>query len=350
MSFMPPSWSRSSPWCRSRRPAGVGAWLACILLVVGACSSDTGDTDTADPPTTLGADGLVAQVASYDLAVGPPARIIVGVQAADLRLVVFGTVDFRFSFLGTKEAPVAAPSPGPPMTAAYLAIPGTPPSPEGTSIPKLVSGSEARGVYAASVGFDKPGFWQVEVTAQLEGASQRATGAFQVLDRHAVPALGDPGPRTQNLLMDAPADVPRAAIDSRAGSDGTQPIPDPELHSSTVASAIEAGRPVVVTVSTPVYCTSRFCGPITDMAQELSHRYGDRASFVHIEVWRDFQNTVINQSAAEWIFPDRSAGLNEPWIFVLGADGKVIARFDNVATQAELEPILQALPVLAPPA
>ncbi len=180
--------------------------------------------------------------------------------------------------------------------------------------------------------------------------ARRATGAFQVLDRHLVPAPGDPARRSVNLTMDSPADVPRAAIDSRAGSDGTQPIPDPELHGTTVAAALDAGRPVVVAVSTPVYCTSRFCGPVTDMVQELSHTYGDRASFVHIEVFRDFQNTVINRAAAEWIYPDQSSGLNEPWVFVVGADGVVTARFDNVATRAELEPLLQALPVIPPPA
>ncbi|HEX7275768.1 MAG TPA: hypothetical protein VF244_00195, partial [Acidimicrobiales bacterium] len=161
-----------------------------------------------------------------------------------------------------------------------------------------------------------------------------------------VPAPGDPAPRSNNLTMDAPADVPRGAIDSRAGSDGSQPITDPELHATTVSAALDAGRPVVLSVSTPVYCTSRFCGPITDMVQELSHQYGDRATFIHIEVFRDFQNTVVSQAAADWIFRDPSAGLTEPWVFVVGGDGVVTARFDNVTTRAELEPLLQALPVL----
>ena len=332
----------------------IGASLVALLLVLGACSSGDGETGGgsggAATTTSAGPDGLSVQVASYDLAVGPPARLIVGVQSADLRLVVFGTVAFRFAYLGTKEAPLPDPVPGPPVTATYLPVPGTQAPPESISTPQLVSGSQARGVYAASVGFDRAGFWQVEVTADVGGESQQATGAFQVLERHIVPAPGDAAPRSVNLKIDAPADVPRAAIDSRAGSDGSQPIPDPELHSTTVNDAIEAGRPVVVSVSTPVYCTSRFCGPITDMIQELSHRYGDRADFVHIEVWRDFQNTVVNKAAAEWIFPERSTGLAEPWVFVVGADGRVTARFDNVATQAEIEPLLQALPVIAPPA
>ncbi len=290
----------------------------------------------------------MAQVASYDLAVGPPARLIVGLQAPDFRLVVFGTVDFRFAYLGTKDAPLA-PAYGPAVTATYLPIPGTPTS-EGIEQPQLVSGSQARGVYAAPAGFGKAGFWQVEVTAQVDGDTKRATGAFAVREQHRVPAPGSLAPRSQNLTMDAPADVPRGAIDSRAGSDGSQPIPDPELHETTVAAALDAGRPVVVSVSTPVYCTSQFCGPVTDLVQELSHAYGDRAAFVHIEVFRDFQNTVINRAAAEWILPDGAEGLTEPWVFVVRADGVVTARFDNVATRGELEPLLQALPVIPPPA
>jgi len=335
-----------------RRPIAaprVGACLLGGLLLLGACSSNTGGT--AAPSTTAAADdGLHAQVASFDLAVGRPARIIVGVESPDQRLLVFGTVTFRFAYLGTKESPLASPAPGPPVTATYLAVPGTAPAPEATSTPQLVSGSQARGVYAATVEFNWAGFWQVEVTAEVEGETRRATSAFQVLERHMVVAPGAMAPRTENLTRDAPPDVPRAAIDSRAGRDGATPIPDPELHATTVAAALAAGRPVVLAVSTPVYCTSRFCGPVTDMVQELSHVYDDRATFVHIEVYRDFQNTVINRAAAEWIFPEGSPGLNEPWVFVVGADGVVTARFDNVATRAELEPLLQALPVLPPPA
>jgi hypothetical protein len=327
----------------------VGAWLLGSLLLLAACSS--GGDDTATTPTTAATtpDGLVAQVASFDLAVGPAARVIVGLQSPDLQLVVFGTVEFRFAYLGTRDAPVRQPVPSAPVTATYLPIPGTPGPPEGAG-PQLLSGSQARGVYAAPFGFDQAGFWQVEVTALVAGESRTATGAFAVLDRHVVPAPGDAAPRSENLTMGSPADVPRAAVDSRAGTDGSQPIPDPELHGTTVAAALAAGRPVVVAVSTPVYCTSRFCGPVTDLVQELSHVYGDRATFVHIEVFRDFQNTVINRSAAEWIYPDQAGGLNEPWVFVVGGDGRVTARFDNVTTRGELEPLLQALPVIPPPA
>ena len=330
-------------------PRGPAAACAlAVLVLLGACSSDKGSSGTT--PTTSRAGDLIVDVASYDVAVGPPARLLVGVQSGDQQVLAFGTVTVRFTFLGTKDAPIKAPVAGPPVTATYLPIPGTPDTPVGVIAAQMVSGAQARGVYAASVGFDKPGFWQAEVTVAVDGKERRGTGAFAVLDRHLIPAVGQPAPRSQNLTMDSPPDVPRGGIDSRAGSDGTQPIPDPELHQTTVAAALDAGRPVVVVIATPVYCTSRFCGPVTDLVQELSHVYGDRATFIHIEVWRDFQNSTVNKAAAEWIFPQETGGLNEPWVFVVGGDGIITARLDNVATRAELEPLLQALPVIAPPA
>ena len=36
--------------------------------------------------------------------------------------------------------------------------------------------------------------------------------------------------------------------------------------------------------------------------------------------------------------------MQEPWVFVIGADGKVAARFDNIASRGEIEPLLQKLP------
>ena len=105
-------------------------------------------------------------------------------------------------------------------------------------------------------------------------------------------------------------------------------------------------RPAVVVFSTPVYCTSQFCGPVTDMVQDLAHDYADRASFIHVEIWQDFEKKQLTKASADWLF--RNNDVNEPWVFVIGADGKIAARFDNVTTREEVEPLLRALPVVGP--
>jgi hypothetical protein len=128
---------------------------------------------------------------------------------------------------------------------------------------------------------------------------------------------------TDNLTVTNPG-APPAAIDSRASS--VDDVPDAELHRTTIAAALAAHRPAVVVFATTVYCISRFCGPVTDMVQSLSHDYADRASFIHVENRNDYQNQKLNAAAAQWL-SQPSGDLNEPWVFVIGADGKIVARF-----------------------
>ena len=311
--------------------------VAVVLLAALTACGGSGGSGKANP------DDLAVQVASYDLAAGGPTRFIVGLLTVDQRLLGYGTVDLRFAYVGTKEEGKPSP-PGPPVKASYLPIFGsTIPNPP-PATPQIVHSSDTRGVYGAQATFDKAGFWEVQATATFDGKTRTGKGAFAVNPTHAIPAPGDQALATDNLTLTSP-DVPRAAIDSRGGSGD---IPDPDLHRTTIAAALAAKRPIVAVFATPVYCTSRFCGPITDLVDQLGHQYSDRADFIHVEIWKDFQNQVVNKSAADWLLRDND--LNEPWVFVIGSDGRITARFDNVVTREELEPLIKALPVIGPAA
>jgi len=321
---------------RCRRPRRrLGAAVA-LLLVLGACGGSSG-AKKASP------DDLAVAVASYDVASGTDTRFIVGLLTVDQRLIGFGSVDLRFSFVGTKEGADPGP-PGPVAKASYLPIYGSIMPAPPPAAPQIVQASDTRGVYGVQTRFDKPGFWEVEATATIDGKARTGKGAFAVNPTHAVPGPGDAALATDTLTLTTPG-VPKTAVDSRAAN---VDVPDPDLHRTTIAAALAAHRPLVAVFATPVYCTSRFCGPVTDLVNDLAHRYADRADFVHVEIWRDFQNQKVNQSAADWL--ERDGDLNEPWVFVVGADGRITARFDNVVTPAEIEPLLQALPVIGPAA
>ena len=313
------------------------ASLLCAAAVLAGCASPS--TPAAGTPR----GGLAASVASYDLAVGPPTRVIVGVFAADQRPVGYGTVQMRFCYLGTAQAPLPCRL-GPASTAAFLHIPGS-----GLPIPPpvaaaLVDAATGRGVYATTAGFDRAGFWQVQVTATLAGHPYSATAAFDVAERHAIRDVGDPAFPTANLTVATPGAAP-VAIDSRASR--LADVPDADLHRTTIAAALAAHRPAVIVFATPVFCVSQFCGPVTDMIAGLAHDYGDRASFIHIEIWADYQNQKLNVAATQWLLTP-TGDLNEPWVFIIGADGRIAARFDNVSTRAEIEPLLRQLPVIGP--
>jgi hypothetical protein len=318
----------------SSRRVSIVALVAAVAVVSGACSGDHGSSS----PSAGGS--FAAEVGSTDLWAGAPQRFEIGVyqstSSAGVKLVTFGQVGLSFAYLGADGKQPA--TPGSQATGTYLAAPTTATSQGG---PTLSDPSTARGVYQAeNVMFDKPGFWQVTVTADVAGAGkQQLTTEFPVTAKPALPAPGEPALKTDNLTLSS-KDVPASAIDSRA-SDST-PVPDPELHRWTIARAIAEHRPVLVIFATPTYCQSQFCGPTTDGVAALAGSYADRAVFIHVEIWRDYQKSVINKGAADWLY--RNGDLTEPWLYLIGSDGIIKDRWGPLFDPAEVANDLAALP------
>jgi hypothetical protein len=252
---------RSAPRWQWSAWAGFGALLAVTL---SSCAAPV-----QSPFTTPSAkdQGIVAEVATYQLVSEQPGRLLVALLTADNRWLSFGSVGVSFSYLGdgagTPSPDVVARS----ETALFLPIPG---SPVGDGrLPTLTPPADGRGVYAVeSITFPRAGFWQVVARGELGDGSQfNAEAAFTVLDAPSVITVGALAPHTENPVMGEPGVSP-AAIESRPA--GGDPIPDPELHDTSIADAIEAGHPALVVFSTPVYCVSRFCGPVTDLVADLA--------------------------------------------------------------------------------
>ena len=308
-------------------------------VLLAACAGEAPSPGTDGP---AGSGRLAAEVASFDLAAGIPSRFLVGVLSQGPQGTLYvagGTVHVRFFYLGEEQATTREPAGE--AVADFLPVEGS--ADASASRPVAVPASTGRGVYrVAEFEFDRPGLWEVEVEADVEGSGvQTATAAFQVLPEPRVVAVGERAPQTENLTLQNYEDdgAPLEAVDSRAA---TGDVPDTELHDSTIAEAVRANHPVLAVFATPVYCVSKFCGPITDMISDLEREYGDRAEFVHVEIWRDFEGQVVNRGAAEWILTEDT--LEEPWVFLVDAEGVIVERWDNVATRQEIEPLLQDLP------
>ena len=326
---------RSAPW--RQRPG----WMAFIALLVVTSSSCA---EAAQSPMTTPSRNdqrIVAEVATYQLVANQSGRLLVALLTADNRWLSFGSVGVTFSYLGDRAG---TPSPDVVVgdtTAHFLPIPG---SPEGDGRPPtLTFPADGRGVYAVEpITFPRAGYWQVVARGDLGNGSQfNVEAAFTVVDAPSIVAVGALAPHTDNPVMGDPG-VPPQAIDSRAA--GGKPIPDPELHATSIADAIAAGHPALVVFSTPVYCVSRFCGPVTDLVAELAAEYGDRADFIHIEIYRDFQAGQVNHAALDWL-SSADGDLREPWTFLIGGDGRIAASWDTVVTRKEIEPLLKALPL-----
>jgi hypothetical protein len=320
--------TRSSHWA---------AVVMALVVVIAGCSPSAARSSTPSPAS----HGIVAEVATYQLVVGQPGRLLVAALTGDNLWLSFGSLGASFRYLSTRAGRGASNVVVATTTAHYLPIPGTPAG-DGRP-PTLTVAADGRGLYAvAAIAFPAPGYWQVTVSGALsDGSTFSADAAFTVLSAPLVRGVGSLAPRTESPIA-GQAGVRPEAIDSRAV--GGEPIPDPELHAVSIADAIAAGHPALVVFSSPSYCVSQFCGPVTDLVAELAALYADRADFIHIEIYQDFETGTVNPAALEWL---RAADgdVHEPWTFLIDADGRIAASWDTVVTRGEIEPLLEALPV-----
>lgn len=317
--------------------------LPAVLLTL-ALSACTGDGDAQPSPTaatdpTGAAVSFSAEVASSDLAADYPEAVQVGVfsstEEAGVQLLSFGKIDVAFSYLGTDgQQPPAA---GPTTTAEFVPAPGNEADGDG---PTLTNPSDVAGVYVTpELTFPEPGYWNASVTASVDGgAPVTLDSVFTVYPEHRIPAPGDAALPTKNHTVDSKG-VPAVAIDSRA-QDGA-PIPDPELHRATIAGAMKQGRPILVQFATPVYCQSQFCGPTVEAQEALAREYEEVATFIHIEIWRDYEASTVNEAAADWLL--REDSLTEPWMFLIDADGTIVQRWGPLFDLDDVRASLEAL-------
>ena len=88
-----------------------------------------------------------------------------------------------------------------------------------------------------------------------------------------------------------------------------------------------------MTFATPKFCASRTCGPVVDVVEEVARRLdGENVRFIHVEVYEDNDPAKgFNPWLQEWKLP------TEPWTFLVGADGRIAARFEGTVSVNELE-------------
>ena len=196
----------------------------------------------------------------------------------------------------------------------------------------------ARSYYlVADAAFDE-GLWRADLEVQpAHGSAFAASTVFQVGPRTSTLRVGDPAPASVHPTVN---DV--AALDLLTTADP----PLPALYEHTVAGALAGNEPFVVAFSTPAFCTSAMCGPVTAVVGDLHRQLGDRVRFIHLEpfdldIARTEGRLVFAPTAGEWNLE------TEPWVFVVDATGRVAARFEGLVGAAELEPAIAA--VAGPP-
>jgi hypothetical protein len=185
--------------------------------------------------------------------------------------------------------------------------------------------ADATHIFVATLPLTRPGkYW---LLAEPEGGAEKvqALGNVVVVAEDDAPDVGDAA-----IASDTPT---LSSTGGDTSSLTTRTPPDESLLRYSIAESLEAKVPFLVTFATPKFCASRTCGPVVDVVEEVSRRFeGENVRFIHVEVFEDNDPAKgFNRWMREWNLP------TEPWTFLVGADGKIAARFEGTVSVLELE-------------
>ena len=202
---------------------------------------------------------------------------------------------------------------------------------ESIGVPGVATDADAKAIYVAHVRVPKAGHYQV-VTRPLGGRERiAALGDLVVQRRSASPMVGARAypSRTPTLASTGGSTAPLT----------TRVPPDRALLRTSVAGALAAHEPFVVTFATPRYCESRICGPVVDVVDRVRRQYARTpVRFIHVEIYKDNNPSKgPNRWVQQWQLP------GEPWTFLVGRDGRIKAKFQGSVSMTELGQAIRRL-------
>jgi hypothetical protein len=181
------------------------------------------------------------------------------------------------------------------------------------------------GFYAAEVELPTAGNWLLAAAVDTGGRRGVGRGAVPVADK-VVAQVGSKAPAVPTVVARSKNDLGKVCT-------RTPPCP---LHAISLDRAIASGRPTAVSFSTPLFCSSRMCGPAVDELLLVSRDVGAKANFLHVEIYPNEKSPSKPVKAfTRWGFD------SEPWTIVIDARGVIRARFEGPVTAAEIAEALR---------
>lgn len=300
------------------------ALCVCVTLALVACGGSGDSSDDFPRVVTLGEGDVFPAILNSSLSPGENRLTLslTGVDdeplfGAEVHLRVFDLNDDPRQISGTDARFV-------PIELGYV-------DEQSEGAPRESSGDG--GAYIANVSFERAGSYGLKVAVTHEGREfDEVPFRFDVQERTTEPAIGDDAPRSVQPTLATLPDIEE--IDSSSP-------PRPSMHDVTIADAIASRKPAVIAFATPAYCRSRTCAPVMDTVMDpLQSEFGERAAFIHVEpyVLRDLRAGFVQNAVPA----TREWGLqSEPWIFVVGADGRIAGKFEGIVGVDEVRAVLE---------
>lgn len=165
-------------------------------------------------------------------------------------------------------------------------------------------------VYSSQISFPSEGDWRIAALIKEGGeysVSWLATAA-EVGEFKSVPRRGEKPPVIH---------TPTAAEVGGDLSKITTRIP-PDTQNQVDYAEVIGKEPIMLLFATPQFCQSRVCGPVVDVAEEAKKRYGDKAAFIHMEIYNENDPSKgVRPQVRAFHLP------SEPWLFAINREGVV---------------------------
>jgi hypothetical protein len=303
------------------RPAAAAIAVVCLLVCCTGCGGSGEGSESSG--TTPGGSQTLEELWR---APGDDVAVVAGTATHEA-----GDVRFSFVIVDAEGRVVTLPTARLWIARSLRAIPFQESSAKLERI-GVPGGAEADAthLYVARVRLPKPGKYWILAEPEGGGVKVQALGNVEVSRDDPQPSPDDRAPASRTPTL--------ASVDGDASRITTRTPPDVTLLDHSVANSLRAGVPFVVVFSTPKFCTSRTCGPTVDVVEEVARRFEDRdIRFIHVEVYEDNDPAKgFNEWMREWKLE------TEPWTFLVGADGRIVERFEGAVSVRELEDAVAA--------
>jgi hypothetical protein len=170
-------------------------------------------------------------------------------------------------------------------------------------------------VYTTNIDFTGNGEWRIAALIKQGGKTTAALlPSATVGEFEEVPKVGERAP-----LIHTPTS---ADVGGDLSKITTRVPPDTQ---NRVDYAEALGRePILLLFATPQFCQSRVCGPVVDVAEQVKQTYGDRAAFIHMEIYKDNDPSKgVRSQVRAFHLP------SEPWLFAIDRRGAIRAEIEG---------------------
>jgi hypothetical protein len=170
-------------------------------------------------------------------------------------------------------------------------------------------------VYTTNIDFTSNGEWRIAALIK-QGDETVATQlpSVTVGEFKGVPRVGQKAPK---IHTPTPADV---------GGDLskiTTRVPPDTQNRVDYADAL-GKEPIFLLFATPQFCQSRVCGPVVDVAEQVKDQFGDKAAFIHMEIYNDNDPSKgVRPQVRAFHLP------SEPWLFAIDRQGVIQAEVEG---------------------